>query len=344
MPEFSAEITGWLQQALGESPARIAPMPGGGNNRVFQVILPDSRSFLLKHYFRDPADSRNRLRAEFDFARFAWSVGIRCIPRPVAELPSRDLAVYDFVAGRKPLDADLDDRAVQQAMRFIAELNRHGREPAARALAPASEACFSLREHEERIDRRILRLQQALTRTDIDVSTARRFVEQDLLPAWRNIQEKLHRCFDDPAWTAPLAPDQRGLSPSDFGFHNTLLDSRGQLVFFDFEYAGWDDPAKLTGDFFSQVSLPVPLRYVPTVTNTLAGLWPEPDPVLCRMRALLPAYRIKWCCIVLNEFIPQEHRRRSFARGEETEDRRNRQLEKAMKLLGEMDALEASAP
>ena len=38
-------------------------------------------------------------------------------------------------------------------------------------------------------------------------------------------------------------------SPSDFGFHNTILEDDGDLKFLDFEYFGRDDPAKLMADF-----------------------------------------------------------------------------------------------
>ena len=37
------------------------------------------------------------------------------------------------------------------------------------------------------------------------------------------------------------------LSPSDFGFHNTIKSKK--LYFIDFEYFGLDDPVKLVIDF-----------------------------------------------------------------------------------------------
>ena len=40
----------------------------------------------------------------------------------------------------------------------------------------------------------------------------------------------------------------RVLSPSDFGFHNALRRPDGTIVFVDFEYFGWDDPAKMMAD------------------------------------------------------------------------------------------------
>lgn len=41
------------------------------------------------------------------------------------------------------------------------------------------------------------------------------------------------------------------LSPSDFGFHNSIQTS-DKLRFIDFEYSGYDNPIKLVGDFISQ--------------------------------------------------------------------------------------------
>ena len=39
------------------------------------------------------------------------------------------------------------------------------------------------------------------------------------------------------------------VSPSDFGFQNTLI-SKNIVYFIDFEYAGLDDPVKCILDFF----------------------------------------------------------------------------------------------
>ena len=47
--------------------------------------------------------------------------------------------------------------------------------------------------------------------------------------------------------SAPTPP-RRSLSPSDFGFHNALLEADGRLTFVDFEYFGWDDPVKIVAD------------------------------------------------------------------------------------------------
>ncbi len=101
------------------------------------------------------------------------------------------------------------------------------------------------------------------------------------------------------------------MSPSDFGFHNILVDNK-TLYFFDFEYAGWDDPAKLFCDFYSQPESPVIFEQAETfrilVSHALklteANLW---------TKELLPFYRLKWCCILLNEFRQSDRNRRIHA-------------------------------
>jgi thiamine kinase-like enzyme len=73
-----------------------------------------------------------------------------------------------------------------------------------------------------------------------------------LRPLWDQIKE---RTFDithskHVEIEKELDPGDRRLSPSDFGFHNIIVISDWMLKFIHFEYAGWDDPAKMVCDFF----------------------------------------------------------------------------------------------
>src|SRR5436190_18977344 len=139
--------------------------------------------------------------------------------------------------------------------------------------------------------------------------------------------------------TRPLRSAERRVSPSDFGFHNALVRPRGGLCFIDFEYAGWDDPAKMVCDFFHQPAVRVPTGFLaPVVQAALEGL-PEPERHRERIRLLMPVYALKWCCIVLNEFLATGRRRRSFARESGgTEARKVRQLALSKSLLERIEA------
>jgi hypothetical protein len=123
--------------------------------------------------------------------------------------------------------------------------------------------------------------------------------------------------------------EHRVLSPSDFGFHNALKDEAGKLWFFDFEYAGWDDPAKLLCDFFCQPQVPVSIEHAESFVETLQMTVGDED-LPARYKLLLPLHAAKWACILLNEFLRSDADRRRFAG---LMDRRTAQLEKARAML-----------
>jgi hypothetical protein len=84
-------------------------------------------------------------------------------------------------------------------------------------------------------------------------------------------------------------------------------------MFLDFEYAGSDDPAKLASDFFCQPEIPVPPGLHATFIARMAEGFGLDDKGQARCRMLLDAYRIKWTCIILNDFLPVGAARRAFA-------------------------------
>ena len=105
----------------------------------------------------------------------------------------------------------------------------------------------------------------------------------------------------------------RCVSPSDFGFHNALVSDNGMVRFFDFEYGGIDDPARMICDFFSQVAFPVSASFAPEFIGRICQIVDDDVWLRQRIRILMPIYKVKWCCIVLNAFLPAESARHRFA-------------------------------
>ena len=277
-------------------------------------------------YFRDAVDTRDRLGAEFSFCKFAWNAGLRSVPEPLAQDPVAGLGLYEFLKGRPLRNGEVDQQAVTQAVRFFCELNRHKSLPEAQLLRPGSEACFTMAEHLDCVDRRMKRFDQ-LDRTTPTGEEADELVHERLIPAWNRIREQV--VAGGVALDEPLSPGDRCLSPSDFGFHNTIGDASGRLKFIDFEYSGWDDPAKTVCDFFCQPDVTVPMEFFETVSSAFVESSSDPAAHLRRIALLLPVYRVKWCCIMLNEFLPVGSRRRSFAKDPASqEQRRAAQLHK----------------
>ena len=124
------------------------------------------------------------------------------------------------------------------------------------------------------------------------------------------------------------------LSPSDFGFHNALRTSDGGLVFVDFEYFGWDDPAKMVSDFLLHpgMALSRPLRG--RFLNRLLRGFGTGHALDVRVRVAFGLYALKWCMILLNEFVPEHLQRRLFAKpGLKPADLQRQQLAKARDML-----------
>jgi hypothetical protein len=329
--------------------SRLAPMlpaetegppellAGGANNRVYVLRGAKRDRFLLKEYYSNPADTRNRYRSERDFYLYAWdTAGARCLPRPLAWDDESGLGAFEFVDGARLRAGEIDRLCVDRAMDFFEILNRARSTPEGRRLGHGAEACFTIEDHFATVQTRVDLLGRLSQGTPSDAA-ASAFVADELTPAWNFARATAERPRDEggagdgsDAWLG------RCLSPSDFGFHNCLWRTGGALVFFDFEYAGWDDPVKFVCDFFCQPEIPVPMEHFEHAVERVAeslGIGP-PDELAARCRALLPVYRIKWCCIMLNEFTTLHQRRRGFALGAgAAEARKEGQLSKARAAL-----------
>ena len=318
----AAELLAGAGVAAGATATRLA---GGMNNQVFRIIGVDGRSLVLKAYFHDAQDPRDRLGAEFGFLTAAQDLGVTCVARPLARDADHHLGVYTFLEGRLPSPADVTSAAIDQALAFLMRLNapsaatRHGHLPV------ASEACFSGARHVGTVDRRLERLTSALGSDSIDRDAAH-FLGQAVGPMWGRIREGairgLIRLGIDP--DTDIDASERVLSPSDFGFHNALKSDDGRFAFLDFEYAGWDDPAKLVGDAFNQVKVPIPPHFYSVFRDALAARSARPETAAARFDLMRGVYGVKWVLIILNEFIPLDDRRRAFAAA--TADRRATQL------------------
>ena len=296
-PDPSQAALSLLTQVGKPAPSSLMALAGGRNNRVWRVDC-GSESFLLKNYFWSESDPRDRLGQEWAFLDFLQSIGSRKAPAPLAKNPSTRFALLEFISGSPPQDIGESD--ILDAAEFFAEMN--ARPAFAKNLPPVSEACFSIQAHLETTAARIDRLQQ-IQSTSEDHEKAVIFIRDTLLPLWHELRERIE-AFPDSARREILPPSERCLSPSDFGFHNALRQSDGTLRYVDFEYAGWDDPAKTLIDFTNQPDRLLPENLAALFLEKTIPLFPNPDALHQRLALLTPLYQIKWACICLNAFFP----------------------------------------
>lgn len=317
-------------------PLAAEPLAGGANNRVFRLDTEGGPA-VLKAYFHHPDDPRDRLAAEWAFLRLLWDGGVRTVPQPLALNRAHRLGLYAYIDGRRLGPEEGGAGAVAAALDFLEALSRlKGR---AAGVASASEACFLLAEHLRAVGARVDRLGRIAPDGALHRDAAR-LVAGRIVPLWSRLLDRTRRtaCAYGLDPEAELPAGERCLSPSDFGFHNALRRADGGLVFLDFEYAGWDDPAKLVGDVFNQVAVPVADVHYPAFRDTVASWSGEPERMARRIDLLLPVYAVKWVAILLNDFLPVGEIRRGFAGGPgAVEARRLGQLDKVRAALARIE-------
>jgi len=287
-----------LLKSIGKTaPFRLKLLPGGRNNTVWRVDAgPDS--YLLKNYFWSEADPRDRLSQEWAFLEFLQSIGSRKGPAPLAKNPKARFALLEFIPGKPPEEITGPD--ILDAAGFFADINssRHS----GGHLPSVSEAAFSLDAHLATTDRRIDHLTKIAPSTP-DHAAAVEFIHSTLQPLWQRIRQRFEK-IPAASRAAVLSPENRCLSPSDFGFHNALRQSDDTLRYLDFEYAGWDDPAKTLIDFTNQPDRILPDPLASLFLEKTIPIFPDPATLLERITILTPLYQLKWACICLNAFLP----------------------------------------
>lgn len=313
---------------FGQRPIRLRPCHKGGNNQV-DAIEVDGRHMVAKRYYRGPGNARDRLDSEWRFLVYCQRLGVDCVPRPLARDEAAGLALYEHIDGKKPAPGEIGRNEVAAAAAFFLALNSKQR-AAATELPTAAEACFSIGDHLALVDRRIARLGEIEGASAVDSRAAA--LAGELALRWKRIRATAASQSQDLGWAldAELSWEDRCISPSDFGFHNAIVRPSGAMCFVDFEYAGWDDPAKMAADFFCQPAIPVSADLRDGFLETTMAFAENRIRLRDRARVLFPVLGIKWCCIMLNDFVPEFARRRTFADPRaDVEARKHLQLHKA---------------
>jgi hypothetical protein len=305
-----AEAAAVARTLLGGSVESINRLHGAGRNSRIYRVCRGGESFAVKHYPPRREDPRDRLRTEFEALALMQRHGIATVPRPLASDAERNYALLSWVEGESVDEAEEPD--IDEAADFLARLHRLGGCAEAQQQPLGAEACLSGVEIAAQLGRRLARL--------ADVAEANPALAEllDQVADWlfgtvlAGVTADYRRLGTS---FARLLPTRlRSLCPSDFGFHNALRGTGG-LTFVDFEYFGWDDPVKLTCDFLLHpgMRLPEPLkRRFATAALRIYGADPTFAP---RLRLLYPLFAIRWCLILLNEFLPERWSYRVHAGG-----------------------------
>lgn len=333
MPALTETQMAALEALCGAPVVRVDRVGRSGNNRVFRAET-ECGTVAVKTYHLSADDPRDRLGAETKALSFLAPHLAGAVPALKGADRAAGVSVSTWVEGA-PI-AEPDDGDIDAALAFVRALKALSGDATAQALPLAAEACLSGRELIRQLEARLARLQGAAERpAELDA-----FLGGDLAPA---LERFAHAAVSGCAaaglsFEHDIRPDQRVLSPSDFGFHNALKRPGGEIVFVDFEYFGWDDPVRLVADFVLHPGMdltePQRHRFAAGAGAAFAG----DETFVLRLRLLYPLVCLRWCLILLNEFLPERWARRAYAGVDADRPAvQRRQLDKARKMLARAD-------
>lgn len=303
-----------LTRLLNRNVTGIERIGGGRNSQVYKVTVDGGECYALKAYFRHAADNRDRLATEFQSFSYLWKNGFREIPQPIVADHERGWAVYQFIEGEKIPPSQAGDVELTAAVDLLGRLRELSRQAESRKLGAASEAFFAVGLVVENVRQRWQRLCAADGET-APYRELRDFLGKELTPLLDQVtrwsQSRLQAA--DMSFAQELDWNQRTLSPSDFGFHNALRQRNRRIIFLDFEYFGWDDPAKMISDFLLHPAMDLSPELKKKFASGVLRRFSDFPGLIGRVESVYPLFGLKWCMILLNEFLSDSFQRRQFA-------------------------------
>lgn len=285
--------THWARE-LGAKEESLIQLKGGINNRVYRCG-EGSAKWVVKGYAAIEEGQRDRMQAEVEFLTYAAEVAPHYVPQLIHADSEYRCVVIEHIDGTAYTEDEapsLDD--IQAAVDFFRLLNATGKGARQRIQLDAAEGFLQLTDHIENVRERLSRMSTG----HLSQETKKQAVHllQWLQDAADRASNPILESISNGTVANCINPEQRCISPSDFGFHNAIR-ARSGVKFFDFEFAGLDDPAKAVSDFVLQPKVPVRLHTSPLLTALNDDTGGE---LSLRCAVLGPMLRLKWACIMLS--------------------------------------------
>jgi len=289
-PEFAIY---WARE-LGTREDSLVQLTDGINSQVFKCGT-DSCKWVIKAYRSHKSGERNRMQAEVEFLQYAQQVAPGQVPGLITVDATKNCIVLEHIEGQAyPAGVHPPDDDVNAAAIFFQNINSNPSLARQIIQQEAAEGFLSLREHIRNVRDRLGAL--GADHLNAELRPKANKLLSELKHQTNLVEARLEDLISAGAIEEYLDPDKRYISPSDFGFHNAIKTTSG-VKFIDFEFAGWDDPAKTIADFHLQPQIPLEDK----VSQLLTAINSEHIRIVqIRIKALKPVLRLKWICIILS--------------------------------------------
>jgi thiamine kinase-like enzyme len=282
----------WSEK-LGTDIDSIKALKGGINNYVYK-IKSGNRSWVVKGYPALNSGERDRMKAEVDFLKHSARFAPEYVPaiKHVDEI-NRCIILEDIKGHCFTSSKEITREHLNAAANFIRKINSNNDAAENIVSLDAAEGFLRITEHLQNISDRIERMKWDHLPECLQENGCSALIS--LKEKYSATKNEALKSLDSLVIDDCIKSNERCISPSDFGFHNAIMTNNG-VVFIDFEFAGWDDPAKMVIDFALQPRIRIKESFPSFLKiHKLERTFKVAE----RIRVLLPVLRCKWACIIL---------------------------------------------
>lgn len=288
---------------------KIKTLKGFGDNRVYKLYMEDGRHFVLKHYMEQDEGESARMLNEIRHLKALQDVGFDNVPRTFWH--DDRWAIYSFAEG-EPLE-DISSEDVDQFITWLLKLDQKGPELRGQDIQNAPGARVRLGQYVEDLNKKWNQVLSSCQKPD-GPKDVMLFMLTDMEQMRQDNINHFYLWCKRKGWDKDdiLPEEDRIFSPGDFGFHNALKTSDGELNFVDFEESGWDDPAKLMADFFFNIEQDLSMKDKLRVLEAFVKNRGDDEKFLERFWAVADMVAVEWILNVLSIVIPEEMERARY--------------------------------
>ena len=324
-----AEVVTAAADIIGAQVDDMRHLDRGGNNVTLLVETACGR-YVAKHYPTMPDDGWDRFFAESAGLNFLNAAGVSAVPLLVGSDAKTRVAVMTECGVPAECVAKSDD--IEACVTFAQRLHEIRALDGAESIPLAAESCLAPKD----VVNQVVARRQRLDAVSASYPELNRFLADVFDPALSKYHQISNAalCAAGISQDAQLPRQWQTLSPSDFGLHNAVRGEDDCLTFVDFEYFGWDDPVRLVSDFLLHPGHHLDNDAKCQFMDGCCAVYGSDSNFPNRFRALYCLIGLRWCMILLNEFLPERMaRRRAAGRVDQRTSMLKGQLRKADMLL-----------
>lgn len=288
---------------LGFEKFNLEKIKKGLNSEIYK-ISNDENNLILKIYPKIDYLKRKRVENEYNFLNLLIIGGYKNIPKPLRWDFKQNWMLISFLDGEHI--KKVKKIHYEKLIKFIIETQSLKKNILSEKLNYASEASFNIFNHYKSIKERVnIFFYKIRTNKYLNNKNKNDFksFEHDINSSLDLIYKNELVYFSNYELYKKLTSNQRILSQSDIGFHNIFEDKNKNLLFYDFEYAGWDDPGKLFCDLVLHPDHKIPYNLLYLLNPYLDNFIFQKEYSKERLNILLSLYRLKWVLIILNPIL-----------------------------------------